>query len=157
MFAISVCILLVSSSSGKCSSTNSFVKNNNILLSSDRGTITSPKYPLNYPHNIQCTWKIAVSSGKTIRLNIDYMSMESSLRCSKDYLQVRNGYFSTSSLKGDYCGSTRKTIYSTGRYMWIRFRTDYQYSYSGFKLSYSIQETGEPREERGCRVITINP
>lgn len=132
---------LVTRVNGKCSSAYSFGANNDIRMTSERGTITSPSYPYTYPSNMQCTWKITVPSGKKIRLSIDYMSMQSKLFCTADYLQVRDGYYSTSSKKGDYCGSTRKTIYSSGRYMWIRFRSDHLYNYKGFKLSYSTQES----------------
>ncbi|XP_031549095.1 CUB domain-containing protein 2-like [Actinia tenebrosa] len=140
----------VTNAKGKCSSLYSFEANNNIQMTSEQGTIKSPNYPIfNYPNNIQCTWKITVPRGKTIKLTIDYMSMESSLFCTADYLQVRDGYYSTSTKKGDYCGSTRLTITSSSRYLWVRFRSDHQYTAKGFSLSYST------REESSSTVGTI--
>ncbi|KAJ7371381.1 hypothetical protein OS493_025843 [Desmophyllum pertusum] len=86
-----------------------------------------------------CTWKITALSNKRIKLYFDNFRLESGLCSSNDYLEVRDGSSSTSLRKGTYCGSSAPpTITSSGRYLWVRFRSDSQTTYRGFQARYEV-------------------
>ena len=59
--------------------------------------------------------------------------------CYKDFVEVRDGYYSYSSVLKTYCGYfVESAIYSTNHYMWIKFRSDSSFDYSkGFKAKFS--------------------
>lgn len=128
--------------SGKCLLSSPFLHNNNLLLSSSSGgTFKSPSYPSYYPSNMVCTWKITAPSGKRLKLSFNYFKLERGICSSNDYLEVRDGLSATSVKKGSYCGSYAPTITSSGRYLWVRFRSDSQLSYKGFEVRYSVVST----------------
>lgn len=83
-------------------STNSTKKGFNITIESllggcgnvyisDTGTFTTKNYPLFlYPNNEECEWTISVWPGNKISLKfIERFSLEQSVNCTKDYVQVR--------------------------------------------------------------------
>lgn len=122
------------SSSGRCQLYSPFLHNNNLQVSiSSSGKFGSPSYPSDYPNSMLCTWKITAPSGKRIKLSFNYFRLESGTCSSNDYLEVRDGPSSTSLRKGTYCGSNAPTITSSGRYLWLRFRSDAQLSFKGFQ------------------------
>ncbi|KAG7279658.1 hypothetical protein CRUP_025761 [Coryphaenoides rupestris] len=85
------------------------------------GYITSPNYPQNYPHNIDCVWVIAVPNGEALR----------------------DGPTSDSAPIARLCGNTRpSTQHSTGSALFLRFRTDTGVTHKGFKAKYSIATCG---------------
>ena len=127
------------SSTSQCAINNPFLNNNDLQLSSSSGgTLRSPSYPSNYPNNMMCTWKITAPSGSTLRLTFNYFRLGSGTCSTGDYLEVRDGSSSTSTRKGTYCGSYAPSITSSGRYLWIRFRSDSSMSYKGFEARYTI-------------------
>ena len=127
------------SSTSQCSINSSYLHNNNLQLSSSSGgTLRSPSYPSNYPNNMMCTWRITAPSGSRLRLTFNYFTLESSPCSTRDYLEVRDGSSSTSTRKGTYCGTYAPNIFSSGRYLWIRFRSDSSLSYKGFDARYTI-------------------
>ncbi|XP_067046524.1 tolloid-like protein 2 [Acropora muricata] len=138
-FSASFKAILKVSSTSQCSINSPFLYNNNLQLSSSSGgTLRSPSYPFDYPNNMMCTWRITAPSGSRIILTFNYFRLESSPCSTRDYLEVRDGSFSTSARKGTYCGSNAPSITSSGRYLWIRFRSDSSLSYKGFDARYTI-------------------
>lgn len=59
-------------------------------LTHPTGEISTPGYPYEYPHEIECHWKIRVEFNSSIMLNISEFGFESSVDCMYDSLQVRN-------------------------------------------------------------------
>lgn len=56
---------------------------------SESGEISSKNYPNLYPNNDECEWIIGVWPGNRIRLQfVERFSLEQSVNCSKDYVQV---------------------------------------------------------------------
>ncbi|XP_044176241.1 cubilin-like isoform X2 [Acropora millepora] len=138
-FSASFKAILKVSSTSQCSINSPFLYNNNLQLSSSSGgTIRSPSYPSDYPNNMMCTWRITAPSGSRLQLTFNYFRLESSPCPTRDYLEVRDGSSSTSTKKGTYCGSNVPSITSSGRYLWIRFRSDSSVSYKGFDARYTI-------------------
>ena len=66
------------------------------------------------------------------------LDLEWSTGCYKDFVQVRDGYYSYSSVLKTYCGLSKgSAIFSTDHYMWIKFKSDYSTVYSrGFKAKF---------------------
>ncbi|XP_044176025.1 tolloid-like protein 1 [Acropora millepora] len=138
-FIASFKAILKVSSTSQCSINSPFLHNNNLQLSSSSGgTLRSPSYPSNYPNNMMCTWKITAPSGSRLMLTFNYFRLENGTCSTRDYLEVRDGSSSTSTRKGTYCGSYAPSITSSGRYLWIRFRSDSSVSYKGFEARYTI-------------------
>lgn len=53
------------------------------------GVIKSPQYPDNYPIDKKCIWKITVSPGNQILLNVTDFKIESYMNCRYDWLEIR--------------------------------------------------------------------
>ena len=68
--------------------------------------------------------------------------------CTRDYVEVLDGSNSYSESKGRYCGLTiPKDIRSSGRYMRVRFISDWLYShYEGFKAKFVAEDKNSKLE-----------
>lgn len=114
-------------------------------IKASTGSIHSPEFPeLNYPHNMNCVWKISTPQNTRIRLRVRSMSIQRCGRvgtvdaCSCDFLQIRDGQFSSDRLLATLCGAqSPKDLYSSDRHLWVRFRSDSSVAGSGFVASFS--------------------
>jgi len=108
----------------------------------DNTIIKSPNYPNDYDDNLNCTWTIkALFSGRYIvKVLFNDFKLEST--CD-DVLKFYDGMNETSNLLGSYCGTTHpEVIYSTGRYLSVKFQTDNMISYKGFNFSFTAVKEG---------------
>ncbi|MEE6466792.1 hypothetical protein FKM82_007053 [Ascaphus truei] len=114
---------------------NIYVSNSNLT-----GSVTSPKYPDNYPQNADCVWTITVPNGEAVQLEFqDQFDIEHSTNCSSSYLELRDGADSNKRLIAKLCGNTLPVTYkSLGTVMYLRFRSDNSTPRKGFKAVYSI-------------------
>lgn len=71
-----------------------------------------------------------------IRLNfLEVFSIEEEETCKYDYLEIRDGQFGYSSLIQKICGNIPPSyIESSGRFLWLRFASDNDIHYVGFKV-----------------------
>ena len=61
-------------------------------LNETSGVLTSPYYPMRYPSNEKCSWKITASKGERIVLVIKDLNIRScGSSCTCDYLEIQNG------------------------------------------------------------------
>ena len=73
-----------------------------------------------------------------MRLVIKAMDLEYCTLCYCDYVEVREGASSDGQLIGRFCNNAKKTaVYSEGRQMWVKFRSDIAYQRKGFSASFS--------------------
>ncbi|XP_045763527.1 cubilin homolog [Maniola jurtina] len=104
------------------------------------GYIFSPNWPQVYEPNRDCTWTISVPTGRQISLNITDFDLERPLRdkCDLgDYLEIRDGSNSNSSLIGKYCGFFKsKRVVSTANNLYLHFHSDFYLSGKGFKIEW---------------------
>ena len=86
----------------------------------------SPNYPNCYPNNKDCTWLIESRPGYFVRLDIYTFNLEYGFSsCPWDYLEIRDGNSPSSPLIAKACGSlSHLNIYSTGRFLFVRFHSD---------------------------------
>ena len=137
--SLSILFRCTVNSKSQCSINSSFLHNNNLQLSSSSGgTLRSPLYPSNYSNNMMCTWKITAPRGSRLRLTFNYFKLQDGSCSTHDYLEVLDGSSSTSTRIGKYCGTYAPSITSSGRYLWIRFRSDSSLSYKGFEARYTV-------------------
>ena len=115
-------------------------KSSGISLTGSSGSFTSPNYPRNYPNSNTCRWVVTVPEGHRVKLTFQTFLLETCIvpsLCTCDHVEVRDGKDGDSSKLGKYCGSkTPDPIYSTGRFMWIEFESDFRTTETGFRATY---------------------
>ena len=94
----------------------------------------SPGYPGCYPNNVVCTWLIEAPPGSYIQLHIYHFNLEyEGNYCLWDYLEIYDGQTMSSSLITKACGSLGSfDLYSSGRFLFVRFHSDSIIPKSGF-------------------------
>ncbi|XP_048580740.1 uncharacterized protein LOC116621096 [Nematostella vectensis] len=109
-------------------------------LNRNSGEFTTPAFPNLYPNNADCVWVITVDAGLVVELVFVEFFLEDNA-CISDYVEVRNGADRSGSILGRFCGSSRPTLRprSTGRNMYISFRSDTFDAYKGFKAAWNAR------------------
>ena len=110
------------------------------ILTSPRGTITSPGYPKAYGNNAQCEWRISVNEGSSIEIVFMDLEMETHNICEYDFLEIFDGIDSSGSSLGKYCSSENHPMLleTTGNHAYIRMKSDDSNQGRGFSLKYSM-------------------
>lgn len=81
------------------------------------------------------------SDSKSSRCQYKAARMGTSEFCSCDYVEVRDGANSSARLLGTFCGTNNTdAIYSSGRHLWVRFRSDDAVADSGFVAQFSSEK-----------------
>ena len=103
-------------------------------LNGSSGTFFTPDYPVPYPEDATCIWIISVPARKKVKLKFEKLDFETgSFSCKQlpnkeDYVQIRDGQDQESKELALHCGyyesSSYSDVYSTGRYMWVKFHSD---------------------------------
>ncbi|XP_062900253.1 cubilin isoform X2 [Mobula hypostoma] len=115
-------------------------------VTADHGVITSPYYPHAYTPNLNCTWRVDVTSGFIIAIHFNqpFQIKGSGTNCTHgDYLEFKNGPDKSSppltSHKGigRYCGESPPTImHTTDNQLFVHFISDESNEGHGFKFTY---------------------
>lgn len=109
--------------------------------SAEHGSIQSPGFPGQYPHNRDCIWTIRTSPGKRIQFLFATLRIENHQNCSYDYLEVYNGDAiegNDHNLLGRFCNtSTPAPVTTSGYVATIHFHTDDSLSDTGFSIAWS--------------------
>ncbi|XP_066579431.1 cubilin [Amia ocellicauda] len=119
------------------------------LFHANRGVISSPKYPENYLPNLDCTWRVVVTSGLTVSLSFQspFQIQGYDTGCSQgDYLELRNGPDASSPPlgpsggNGRFCGTTLpSSLQTTDNELFIRFVSDNSNEAHGFKFTFEAR------------------
>ena len=114
------------------------------ILNSSSGVLQSDGYPDKYPYNTRCDWQIIAPPRNQIKLTFQHFDLEYCLDCNCDYVAVHDGLNAGSPRLGQYCTSDKPpSVLSTGRYMFVKFRSDLSSNHQGFRASYvSLPQTG---------------
>lgn len=122
-------------------------------LTGSSGTFFSPDYPAPYPTEATCIWQITVPEGKVVKLtfkNFDVVRLHFSA-C----LEIRDSLNSNGKTIGRRnCGdddlNLTKSVYSSGRYMFVKFqsRSLVEWNRNGFKASFEAVEASDPISTR---------
>lgn len=103
------------------------------------GNISTTGFPiLPYVSNSNCTWIINLPAEyNSIELEFDGMSIEESLNCVKDQLNILNGKDKDSLSMAKYCGAQSPvTVRSSTGAVTIKFVSDGFINKMGFNLQY---------------------
>ena len=73
--------------------------------------------------------------GTRIEIRFDTWDVENEKNCGKDSLSIYDGSSARNVLLGTYCGNTRpNSLRSSGRYLYLHFRSDGDVTGKGFRL-----------------------
>ena len=101
-----------------------------LSLSSTTKSLTSPKFPSNYPPSANCFWSLKrPSSSYGVRLTFNSFYLEASSSCRDDYVEIWDGdNLFTSTFIGKFCGTKiPPVIVSKYTYIFVKFISDSDY------------------------------
>ena len=114
-------------------------------LTNIQGFFSTPNYPASYRNNLDCTWSIAVPTGKIAVLQFDVFELERTSECVTtdcpcDYIDITE-YFANGlpAFRGRYCmgvNNTPPVIRSRADNLTVLFHSDTSRAGTGFKASY---------------------
>nr|XP_023417709.1 cubilin [Cavia porcellus] len=127
----------------------SFHKSCGGYLHANRGIIMSPKYPANYPPNLNCSWHVLVQPGLTIAVHFEqpFQIPNGDLFCNRgDYLVLKNGPdiysppLRTQGGNARLCGGhASSTLFTSDNQMFVQFISDNNNEGQGFKIKYEAK------------------
>ncbi|KAM6162076.1 cubilin isoform 2-T2 [Erethizon dorsatum] len=107
------------------------------------GSLRSPGWPDNYYENLDCTVILSAPQNHIISLFFHTFSIESSMDCVHDFLEIRNGSNSSSPLLGMYCGTLLPNpIFSQSSTLYLRFKSDGIISSHGYEITWTSSPSG---------------
>jgi len=68
------------------------------VLTTDSGSLRSPRHPSVYPHGVNCTWFIRARPGFVIELTFSSFLLERRYNCLADYVEIFDSHTSEHSL-----------------------------------------------------------
>uniref|UniRef100_A0A8C5QDK1 Metalloendopeptidase n=1 Tax=Leptobrachium leishanense TaxID=445787 RepID=A0A8C5QDK1_9ANUR len=102
------------------------------FLSSPAGNFSTPGFPSKYPIAVDCFWIISATPGNKIMVSIAPFNLESSPRCSYDYLLIRDGR-----KQRKKCGLIPTLrVASSGPSLLLHFHSDASVQADGFHATY---------------------
>ncbi|KAB0351992.1 hypothetical protein FD754_016849, partial [Muntiacus muntjak] len=115
-----------------------------------RGTILSPGYPEPYGNNLNCIWKIIVTEGSGIQIQVISFATEQNW----DSLEIYDGGDSTAPRLGSFSGTTVPALLnSTSNQLYLHFQSDISVAAAGFHLEYKSKLPG--RSHISCMPGTV--
>ena len=107
------------------------------LANTPNGSISSPNYPSSYGSSQDCSWRLYAPQGQKVLIYFTFLDLENC--CSCDYVQVFNGQDSYDGLLTKACnGSFPPPVYSSSRYMYVKFKSDSSVEGRGFVAHYKV-------------------
>ena len=111
-------------------------------VTGSHGHLTSPGYPNNYPHRLNCTTQITSPANTYLSLYFASFNVENHPSCRWDYLQIN----SSSQQVAKVCGTTLPPpVFLEDNKATLRFVTDNSASRRGYDITY-VSST----QDRGC-------
>ncbi|XP_049337518.1 CUB and sushi domain-containing protein 1 isoform X2 [Astyanax mexicanus] len=102
-------------------------------LTERRGTILSPGFPEPYGNSLNCVWRISVTEGAGIQIQVMSFATEHNW----DSLEIYDGGDMTAPKLGSFSGTTAPALLnSTSNQLYLHFHTDISVVAAGFHLEY---------------------
>ncbi|XP_071091816.1 cubilin-like [Haliotis cracherodii] len=106
--------------------------------------LQSPGYPVAYPNNEQCVWRIMAStSSYFVKIVVLDSDLEGGSGCPYDSVKVYDGSSTSSRMIQVWCDTMTPTVQSSGLYLTLVFKTDNSNTYKGFRLKYFETAVGQ--------------
>ncbi|NWR90257.1 CUBN protein, partial [Furnarius figulus] len=107
------------------------------------GYLKSPGWPGHHPNNMDCSIILRAPQNHTISLFFHSFSLEDSIQCSHDFLEVRNGSDVQSPLLGRFCGNTVPSpIFPKNHVVYLRFKSDFSGAHDGYEITWTSSPSG---------------
>lgn len=104
--------------------------------------LQSPNFPNIPPPHIECAWTIYGVPGERIRIDFLYLDLTLMRDCRNEYVEIRDGGTSFSTLIGRYCQDLPSTIFMSDNVGYLKFFTDVEDPRSGFQAKISLATCG---------------
>ena len=110
------------------------------------GSLTSPGFPISYPNLVTCSWIIEAPENHFLQLTFETFELEtctiSLVVCSCDQVEVRDGQNASSPKLKKLCGNSRPSpLQSSGRYLWVEFKSDWWTTRKGFNATFKASKS----------------
>ncbi|KAM8939177.1 high choriolytic enzyme 1-like [Pelodytes ibericus] len=106
-------------------------------LANTTGHFSTPGFPSKYPNSVDCVWLMSAPPGKKITIHITPFNLETSPRCSYDYLLIRDGR-----RQKKICGFIPLLDYtSSSQSLLLYFHSDASVQEGGFYASYVFSKS----------------
>ncbi|XP_052616085.1 deleted in malignant brain tumors 1 protein-like [Peromyscus californicus insignis] len=124
------------------------------VISSLSGSFSSPRYPENYPTDIQCVWEIHVEKNFRIELMIPNLNLEDILGCPYDSIEIFDGPRIASLSMGKFCAPSAVVFFSSSDILTVVFRSDYMTTNTGFYAFFNAisQDRSESEDRPALRL-----
>ncbi|XP_020283606.1 bone morphogenetic protein 1 isoform X2 [Pseudomyrmex gracilis] len=136
-----------------------------------RGEFNSPRYPSNYPSDMNCTYIFDTSKNEQVILIFDHFKIRTTNlnvsdghygfeNCQEDWLEIYNFYEDkTEKLVGRYCGGTapgpiESNLGADG--LKVILHSDSKLVYSGFKARYTFEVAKPIFGDCGSNISSLN-
>uniref|UniRef100_A0A8C3CRJ2 Cubilin n=1 Tax=Cairina moschata TaxID=8855 RepID=A0A8C3CRJ2_CAIMO len=107
------------------------------------GYLKSPGWPGRHPNNMDCSIVLRAPQNHTISLFFHAFSLEDSIQCSHDFLEVRNGSNVQSPLLGRFCGNlVPSPIFPKNHVVYLRFKSDISVARDGYEITWTSSSRG---------------
>ncbi|XP_078692043.1 uncharacterized protein LOC144922256 [Branchiostoma floridae x Branchiostoma belcheri] len=113
---------------------------NPTVLNGNSGSFTSPGHPGNYPNNAYCTWQISVNTNDVVAIRFTEFSLEYNRNCYYDSLVVHDGPDATAPELATLCGSSARTVTTTGNSAFLVFTSDGSVTRTGFVANFTSED-----------------
>ncbi|XP_053524644.1 deleted in malignant brain tumors 1 protein-like [Artibeus jamaicensis] len=111
------------------------------------GSFSTPRYPENYPTDIQCVWEIHVDKKFRIKLQILSLSLESIPGCLYDSVEIFDGPRIAALSMGKFCTPATLAFLSSSDIMTVVFRSDAMVTSTGFHAVFNATPQGGGESE----------
>ncbi|KAM5243317.1 scavenger receptor cysteine-rich domain-containing protein DMBT1 isoform 1-T1 [Hipposideros larvatus] len=127
------------------------------IVSSPSGAFSSPRYPENYPTDIQCVWEIHVNKKFRIKLMIPSLKLEDIFGCPYDSVEIFDGPRIPSLSIGKLCAPVAVMFFSSSDIMTVVFRSDSRITNTGFYAVFNVIPQSEEMSDAGVWVPDVTP
>ncbi|XP_046376081.2 cubilin-like [Haliotis rufescens] len=119
--------------------------NQNLTAVVDKQLLTSPGYPIKYDKSLTCWWRLSSSNStqNVILETVDLMIQPSS-GCVDDSLIIYDGDSNSANKLHTLCGDSRVFVTSSGRNMYLEFRSNSILETRGFQFRYYHGDKASP-------------
>ncbi|CAB3979049.1 A disintegrin and metallo ase with thrombospondin motifs 6-like [Paramuricea clavata] len=128
--------------------------------SQNKGFITSPGFPDNYPNGKECMHSIIVPNDKVVKLVFKSLDLSGGVNsaadgaCTGDFVKIMDGNCVTGGTETRYCGNRNPVPFlSSGNKLCVKFYSDESRNSKGFNASFeAVDHPARPKDPCGSTI-----